>query len=100
MKSLFNNNQRKCPTCLRIFEPTDSTPIVHVTLRSEDGEDSAQGQYCYCSDNCMRAKLDTLGVGLSVFEQVMVMSKNQVSKSPNTWNVVCQNRPLKIELSI
>ena len=95
MKPISNWN--KCPTCEKPFENPKGI-MLYVELESEEGEVLATGNYFYCSEPCMNAKLDTLGFGLPIQERIEIIKKEQISKSPNRWRLVCKEIDLKIEM--
>ena len=95
MKAISNFS--KCATCEKSFENHNGL-ILYVELESELGDVLGTGNYFYCSEMCMNAKLDTLGFGLPIHERIEIMKKEQISKSPNRWRLVCKEIKLKIEM--
>lgn len=90
-------NFSKCPTCEKSFE-NHTGLILYVELESEFGDVLGTGNYFYCSETCMNAKLDTLGFGLPIHERIEIIKREQISKSPNRWRLVCKEIKLKIEM--
>lgn len=94
---MFNNNFRKCPTCLRTYLPDNNSAKLIVDLINENGEQVGFGEYEYCSETCLNAKLDTIGLGVPNMFRVEITKKEKISSSPIKYKIVCREVKLTIE---
>jgi len=90
---------KTCSVCNKLFENKTGV-FVNVEMEDESGNVVATGQYLYCSEHCFTARIDTLGIGLPISERISLITKEQTSKIPNRWRVVCREIKLNIEMVV